>query len=116
MAKTMIVNDFQDGTRYTTYLPATATKALAFASGVMDSRVTAYSLSSESGSDAPVPCKMATCHIKQVVDGQTASATYVRFLVKPTTKETDIQTALAGQTVEGVRADEVGVSFRAVTF
>lgn len=116
MAKTLIINEFDNGLRLTTRFPAEHAKALTFAAGVMDSKVTAYSEKGKTGSDSPVAAKMANLHIKQIQDGDVVKATYARLLVKASAKEDTIRTALAGKTIEGVRVDEVGVSFRKVDF
>lgn len=116
MARTLIINEFEDGTKFRVELPAEHTKALAFAAGVMDSKVTAYKEKGKTGSDAAVACKYANLRIQQLLDGVPEKATYVNLLVKESTKLNDLYTAFQGKTIGDVRADKVTGGFKEVDF
>lgn len=116
MGKVMIINEFSGGEKFVTHTAGTPSKVLAFASGVMDSKVSVFSQKSKTGSDSPTDSKIAVLHLRQMDGTDCVAAEYLRLLVKATTKEETLQAALAGKTIKGVRADKVGVSFRKVDF
>ena len=117
MAKSLIKNVF-DNTSYSFFVPADDVAAAAFAAGALDGAYEIYAQESTNGTDVVPSTQKATVSMRQVdaISGDTVQTSYATFYVKTTASENDLQGVLAGQTIEGVKADEVGVRLTSVSF
>ena len=116
MAKTLIRNIF-DNTNFSFFVPADDTAAGAFAAGALDGAYEIYAQESVNGSDIVPSGQKATVSMRQVdANGDTVQTSYASFYVNSTASENDLPGVLAGQTIEGVKADEVGVRLTSVSF
>lgn len=113
MPKCMIKNIYDDQT-FTFYLPADANDALVFAKAVCDGKVQVWSELSSTGSDAPAPHKEVTAQLRQLNNGVTERSAYLTFRAAMNATETAIRGVFAGQTVNGVRADEITLRVREI--
>lgn len=113
MGQSMIVNTL--GTKnFTSYVPADAVAAQAFADAVLDGETKVYEKISVSGNDVVNEAEEVNVMLQQDSDN---AKTYLNFLVKSTKHEGDVITALQGKTFNGVKADKVVViGMRTVQF
>ena len=113
MAQSMIRNLLGSKT-LTSYVPAGATEAQAFADAVLDGETKVYEELSITGSDAVNTARDVNVMIQQT---DTEAKTYLRFVIKSSKHEGDVISALATKTFNGVKADKVVViSMRSVTY
>jgi hypothetical protein len=105
MAKSMIVNTL--GTKkITSYVPADATAAQAFADAVMDGETAVFEAVSTAGSDLVNEAE----EVNVMIQNETSLAkSYLTFIVPTTKHEGDVISALQGKTINGVLADKVVV-------
>jgi len=104
MAKSMIVNSFDGGKSLTTYVPAGATEAQAFADAVMDSATTVFEETSIAGSDLVDTSRYVNVMIQQTDSGAKA---YLNFTIPTSKHEGDVISALQDKTINGVKADKI---------
>lgn len=111
--KSMIINKL-GSKNVTSYVPADATSAQAFADAVMDGETTIYEEVSSAGSDNVSEAE----DVNVMIQNDTTNAkTYMSFLIKSTKHEGDVISALKGKTFNGVLADKVVViGMRTVTY
>jgi hypothetical protein len=118
MGKVLVRNVFNNKTN-TFNLPASASVAQSFCDAVLDGQVQIFSPVSESGTDVVATALKANVFIGEYASGldkdKTGSA-YLTLIVKTTVSELDIQTALAGKMIDGVKADKVGVRFQSLNY
>ena len=110
MAKTLIINTL--GSATTSFsLPADDTAASGFCGVVLDGEYVGYVKQSEVGTDTAVP---SYHDVRVQLASDVGSKTYFNFLAKAGVTDVEIQNALVGVTVNGVKADRVFVSMREV--
>jgi len=102
--KSMIVNEFSNGKSLTSYVPAGATEAQAFADAVLDGETTVFEQTSVAGSDSVDTARPVDVMIQ---DKETGSKTYLNFVIPTSKHEGDVIAALQDKTVNGVKADKV---------
>jgi len=104
MAKSMIVNEFDNGKRLTCYVPAGATEAQSFADAVMESKTTVFEQTSTAGSDIVDTARHVDVMIQQTDTGAKA---YLNFIIPTAKHEGDVISALQDKTINGVKADKI---------
>lgn len=110
MAKTLVYNTQGSNTSVFS-LPADDTAASAFCSAILDGESVGYVKQSESGTDSGIT---GYHDVKVQIASETGSKTYFGFLAKIGVTDVEIQNALVGITVNGVKADKVWVQMREV--
>ncbi|AHJ12346.1 hypothetical protein [Sulfurospirillum multivorans] len=110
MAKTLVLNTLGSTTKGFS-LPASDTAASAFCAAMLDGEYVGYTKQSESGSDSGIT---AYHDVSIQIASSTGSKTYFGFLAKAGVTDVEIQTALVGKTINGVKADTVFVTMREV--
>ena len=110
MAKTLVINTLGSTTKSFS-LPADDTAASAFCAAMLDGEYEGYVKQSESGTDSGIT---AYHDVKVQISSDTGSKTYFGFLAKVGVTDVEIQTALVGKTINGVKADKVFVQMREV--
>lgn len=110
MAKTLVVNTLGSTTKSFS-LTADDTAAAAFCAAMLDGEYEGYLMTGEAGTDNGI----TAYNLAQVqISATTGEKTYIKLAVKSTIDDVEIQNALLGITVNGVKADKVFVSMREV--
>jgi len=110
MAKSLVINTL--GTTSKGFsLPCDDTAAAAFCAALLDGEYSIYAKQSEAGTDSGIT---GYNDVKVQVSSDTGSKTYFGFLAKTGVTDVEIQNALKGMTINGVKADTVFVSMRAI--
>lgn len=110
MAKTLIINTLGATTKSFS-LPADDTAASAFCAGVLAGQYEGYVKQGEVGTDSGIT---AYNDVRVQISSDTDSKTYIGFAGKVGATDVEIQNALIGKTVNGVKADKVFVSMREI--
>lgn len=110
MAKTLVINTL--GSKSKSFsLPAGDTAASAFCAAMLDGEYEGYVKQSEVGTDSGI---IAYHDVKVQIASETGSKTYFGFAAKVGVTDVEIQNALVGKTINGVKADKVFVQMREV--
>ena len=101
--KSMIRNTL-GGKILTSYVPADAVSAQAFADAVMDGETKVYQQLSVVGTDTATQARYVNVMIQ---DNTSSAKRYMTFVIKLSKNEGDVISALAGKTFDGIKADKV---------
>ena len=101
--KSMIRNTL-GGKVLTSYVPADAVSAQAFADAVMDGETKVYQQLSVVGTDTATQARYVNVMIQ---DNTSLAKRYMTFIIKLSKNEGDVISALAGKTFDGIKADKV---------
>lgn len=101
--KSMIRNTL-GGKVLTSYVPAGAVAAQAFADAVLDGETKVYEQLSVTGTDTATQGRYVNVMIQ---DATSQAKRYLTFIIKLSKNEGDVLTALTGKTFDGIKADKV---------
>ena len=110
MAKSLVINAL--GTTSKSFsLPCDDTVAASFCAAILDGEYSIYSKTGEAGTDSGIT---GYNDVKVQISSDSGSKTYFGFLAKSGVTDVEIQNALKGMTINGVKADTVFVTMRPV--
>lgn len=104
MAKSLVINEL-GATKKWLFLPCDDTVATAFATAMLEGKFEVFVRTGEVGTDNATSYRDVTVSIKNVA----GKSTYISFPAKSTKSDSDILTALAGKTFNGVKGDTVAI-------
>ena len=110
MGKCLVINTFGSSSSGFS-LPANNTAASAFCAAMLEGEYVGYVLQSEAGTDTGIT---GYHDVSVQVASETGSKTYFGFLAKIGVTDVEIQNAILGMTINGVKADKVFVQMREV--